>query len=333
MTNTAQRPLSYDAIDVFKFIAATMVVALHTRPFIELGVWDYYFSCLFRIAVPFFFTFSSFIFYKKGKRIGDYVKRMLILYACWFVIELPLIINNFFIIPDKPIIEKLLIFLRGLLINSTFPASWFITASWQGMLIVYLLSKRFDWKGLFIIGLICYLSSLPGTMYYGLISGTPVYKLYWYGYNIILCPANSFITAIPFIVIGKYLAEKDVTIEKGQNLLLLFLALCIGILEVVLCRDSYYMNDTYFSLLLFCPLLVLLLLNSTVRIPDSVCRFLRKSSILIYILHLPVFTLLQRFLQLAYGGHAFILTLLISVLISSIIITLSKRITILKYLY
>ena len=242
---------NYDAVDAFKFIAAIMVVMIHTSPFIEFGYLDYYISCLCRIAVPFFFTFSSFIFYKKKKGITDYVKRMLVLYACWFVIELPFIINDFFIVPDRPFVEKLLIFLRGLFINSTFPASWFITASWQGMLLVYFLSKKVGWKGLLVIGILCYCSSLPGTMYYELISGTPLYKPYWYGFNIILCPANSFITAIPFIVFGKYLATHEIILARWKNHLLLFLAICIGLLEVSVFRDSYYMNDTYLSLLFF----------------------------------------------------------------------------------
>ena len=333
MTNTSQRPLSYNAIDVFKFIAAIMVVAIHTRPFIKLGVWDYYFSCLFRIAVPFFFIFSSFIFYKKGKRIEDYVKRMLLLYCCWFVIEFPLIIDTFFIIPDRPFYEKLLLFIRGLLINSTFPASWFITASWQGMLIVYLLSRRIDWRGLFVIGFICFLSSLPGTMYYGLFSETPFFKFYWYGFNIVFCPSNSFLIAIPFIIIGKYLAENNITMDKGKNLLLLFFALCIGAVEVFFCRQIYYINDTYISLLLICPLLVLLLLNSTVRVPDRMCQFWRKSSILIYIIHIPVLFLLRTHQVIDYGVAGFIVTLILSVFISTIIIVLSKRIKVLRYLY
>ena len=324
---------NYDAVDVFKFIAALLVVALHTRPFHPLEGWNYYFSCLCRIAVPFFFIFSSFIFYKKEKRIEDYVKRMLILYGCWFVIESPLIIRNFFIIPNRPFSEELLLFLRGLFINSTFPASWFITASWQGMLIVFLLSKKINWKGLFVLGFLCYISSLPGTMYYGLISGTSFYKYYWYGYNIIFCPANSFITAIPFIVIGKYLAENNLTISRRLNLLLLLCALCLGIVETVLCHDSYYMNDTFLSLLLFCPLLVLLLLNSSIRIPTKVSRFFRKSSILIYLVHLPVFSLLRAQSFVDFGFRGFIITGVTSVVFSAFIILLSNRFRFLKYLY
>ena len=329
----ALNKVNYNAVDVFKFIAALMVVAIHTRPFYDQASLDYYVSCLCRIAVPFFFTFSSFIFYKRGKRIGDYVKRMLVLYACWFVIQLPLIVQNFFILPDRPMLEKILLFLRGLFINSTFPASWFITASWQGMLIVYLLSKKVNWKWLLVIGVLCYLSSLPGTMYYGLISDTPLYKPYWYGYNITLCPANSFITAIPFIVIGKLIAERPFTLETWKNALLLFIAFCIGFIEVYFCRDSYYMTDTFVSLLLICPLLVILLLNLRVGIDDSICRFFRKSSILVFFVHLPVFTVLRDQHLLDFGLKGFGITILISLILASIIIFLSKKIPVLKYLY
>ena len=324
---------NYDAVDAFKFIAAVLVVVIHTSPFIEFGYWNYYVTCFCRIAVPFFFTFSSFIFYKRKKSISSYVKRMLVLYAYWFVIELPLVVYSFFIAPDRPFVEKLLIFLRNFFVNSTFPASWFITASWQGMLLVHLLSKKVGWKGLFLIGILCYCSSMPGTMYYELISGTPFYKPYWYGFNIILCPANSFITAVPFIVIGKYLASHKISLPGWKIYLLLFLAFCLAFLEVTRFRASCYMNDTFISLLLISPLLLLVLLNSSIRIPGPVCHLLRKSSILIYLVHLPILFLLQHFWGINNGFSCFTIVLAISMIISFLIILLSKRIPALRNLY
>lgn len=333
MVSQALNRERYAAIDVFKFIAALLVVTIHTRPLAGLGEWDYYLSCLCRIAVPFFFIFSSFIFYKRGKRIEDYVKRMLILYLCWFIIELPLTINSFFIVPDKPFYKNLLIFLRGLFINSTFPASWFITASWQGMLVVWLLSKRVGWKGLFSIGILCYLSSLPGSMYNGLIDGTRFERIYWYGYNIILCPSNSFITAIPFIVLGKFLAEHPWRLSKGKTSILLALSLLLGIVEVWICKDWYYINDTFISLLIVCPLLTAFLLKCQWNVPDGVCNFLRRCSTLVYLVHLPVFYLLGKHFQLSYGVQGFAITALCSVLIAGGIVALSKPFPGLKYLY
>ena len=324
---------SYAAIDVFKFIAALLVVAIHTRPLAGLGEWDYYLSCLCRIAVPFFFVFSSFIFYKKGKRIEEYVKRILILYLCWFIIELPWTINNFFIVPDKPFYKNLLIFLRGLFINSTFPASWFLTASWQGMLVIWLLSRKMGWRGLFALGILGYLSSLPGSMYNGLIDGTRFERIYWYGYNIILCPSNSFITAIPFVVMGKWLAEHSWPLSKGWTALLFVLSLVLGKVEVCFCKELYYINDTFITLLIATPLLVVLLLGCQWNVSGGICRFLRHTSILIYLLHLPLFYMIRNHAGIGFGPKGFLITALASILIASLIVSFSKRIPLLRYLY
>lgn len=45
----AGRSNNYDAVDAFKFIAAVMVVAIHTSPFIEYGYWNYYVTCFCRM--------------------------------------------------------------------------------------------------------------------------------------------------------------------------------------------------------------------------------------------------------------------------------------------
>ena len=86
------------SVDIFKFIAAVMVVTIHTHPFICCEEYDYWVTAACRIAVPFFFIIGSFLFFKSNKPIGTYIKRLLALYLVWFVIELPIIYERFFII-------------------------------------------------------------------------------------------------------------------------------------------------------------------------------------------------------------------------------------------
>lgn len=108
---------SYNSIDVFKFLAAIMVVAIHTNPFFDYPVFNFIITSLCRIAVPFFFVFSSFIFFKtkneKGKNIIDFLKRIVILYCFWFVVELPIIIDRFFIQSDYSFLIKICLLMRG----------------------------------------------------------------------------------------------------------------------------------------------------------------------------------------------------------------------------
>lgn len=59
---------SYPGIDVFRIVAAVMIIAIHTYPLASYGEnADYYFThVLCRIAVPFFFTASGFFLFRMG---------------------------------------------------------------------------------------------------------------------------------------------------------------------------------------------------------------------------------------------------------------------------
>lgn len=331
-TDSTQQSVSYPAIDLFKWIAAFLVASMHSAPFIQNETVNYFFTCFCRIAVPFFFVFSSFIFFKRKRDIVPFIKRLLLLYLFWFVLESPIVYYNFFVAPEGPLIKKILIFLRGLFINSTFPGSWFITALWQGVLIVWWLSKRISNKWLFVLGAFCILAPLPGTLYYGLIHNTPLQRPYWI-FNMIFCPANSFITAIPYCIAGKYLAEMSKITASNKIGIFFFLAFLLGIIETTACKKSYYMSDTYIALYIFTPLLVLLLLSSRINLPTAITLYFRKTSILVYFLHLPIIFILQFFFQIENGSTCWLITIPTAIVLATIIYLLSLRIPLLKKLY
>ncbi len=85
------------SVDLFKLIAAIMVVAMHSHAFIQNANLDYWLTCLCRIGVPFFFVVGSYFYFKSNKPISKYIKRLLILYIAWFIIEIPLIYEQFFV--------------------------------------------------------------------------------------------------------------------------------------------------------------------------------------------------------------------------------------------
>ena len=82
-----------NSIDIFRYVCALMVVAIHAHPFCELGVnADFFFSTLLpRIAVPFFFAASGYFYIKKlesgaERCFSQYLKRIVTTYALWSVI-------------------------------------------------------------------------------------------------------------------------------------------------------------------------------------------------------------------------------------------------------
>lgn len=75
------------------------------------------------------------------------------------------------------------------------------------------------------------------------------------------------------------------------------------------------------------------LLKLDVRIPANLSRMLRETSILVYLLH-PVVQGKLPLLGMGYHGkRAFIIVLLFSILVSLLIILLSKKIRVFKLLY
>ena len=57
----------YNALDVGKFIAATMIILLHINPFKSVSdtLGAVFRSMIFIMAVPFFFAVGGFLFYEK----------------------------------------------------------------------------------------------------------------------------------------------------------------------------------------------------------------------------------------------------------------------------
>ena len=325
-------------IDIAKFLCAILVVCIHTHPLQYGTTIDYYFNCFCRIAVPFFFVSSSYFYYTRGGQIKNYLKRLFILYLCWFVVELPLTIKVYFFDAEGSLLFNSLKFLRGLLINNSFFASWFLTALMEGMLIIHLVENKKP-NLVYALGVVCFILGLLWSMWYGLLRGT-MFETYYHYFGLVVMPANSFIIAIPYLIIGKWFAEKMI---PKINYLLCVIFVLMAVVEVCICKDSFNkpFDDVYISLI---PLSIIIFqFASKISISktsslNSVCRFLRKCSILIYLLH-PVFIyIFEQFglfqTQSDYNPLVFFLSVLVcSVLCSSLIIALSKRYNFLKYMY
>ena len=91
MENGAIKPRSA-SIDLFRYICAILVVAIHTRPFGDFSDTLGFFFCqiLTRIAVPYFFTVAGYFYFAKlekgEKPFSKYIKRLLTTYILWSVI-------------------------------------------------------------------------------------------------------------------------------------------------------------------------------------------------------------------------------------------------------
>jgi len=214
---------NYDSLDLTKFIASICVVALHAD-----ALWDFspmansLICCgLFRLAVPLFFVISAFFFF--GKEVTwegtkKYIKRLLVLYAAWFIVSIPKTIFDRFICSHYPIGETVFRFVRSFFVTSTFGGSWFIVSCIFSALVYYKLEQLPEKtrKGLTIgISVIVYLWVTFSSAYGKLMTPLGMDGFYEKYELLFASPYCSFLVGIPYFAIGRFFAHNDVDSKVG----------------------------------------------------------------------------------------------------------------------
>ena len=143
MTGTLQKNY-YPGLDILKYCLAIIIVQGHCSLLSNYS-WSIFFSPIESSAIPTFFAVSSFLFFKKvnnspSNQIASIVKhsilRLLILFAVWYLLMLPLTYHTFFKIATwKEIVYSFFL-------SCSFRGYWFIKALIINMLILYLCRKR-----------------------------------------------------------------------------------------------------------------------------------------------------------------------------------------------
>lgn len=140
-----------NSIDLFKFIMAFAVVAIHTRPFIgdDGTVYEIYDS-LVNLAVPFFFLSSGFLLMKRMDNSIDtnvlykHLIKMVKMYIFWMIIYSPMTIYRY-IVNDLGFVKSVLYFCRGFFLLGQLYNSWhlwyLLATIYSLVLIVWLMKK------------------------------------------------------------------------------------------------------------------------------------------------------------------------------------------------
>lgn len=151
-------------------------------------------------------------------------------------------------------------------------------------------------------------------------------------------PANSFVVAMIYVVIGKIIADSQVRLTDRQRMLYLLgvmVATLMGGFECLLLKDtSRWVNDAFIALpiLTFCLLKLIAGVQCEIPLSNDVCRYIRSSSILIYLSH-PFMIRLGHLYHYNSDWKLYIFAVCASVAFSIAVISLSKKIKILRYLY
>ena len=283
-------------IDFFKFIAALVVVAIHTSPLSSFSVdADFILTrVLARIAVPFFlmvtgyFLLPQYLFEKSMDRrpLQHFLKKRVLLYGIAIIIYLPI---NFY--AGQFEVTSIRDFLRILFFDGTFYHLWYLPASILAVLIVYSIGYRCPFKILAGICLMLYLIGLFGDSYYGFIGSTSISRIYDLIFYFTSYTRNGVFYAPIFLVMGAWLNNRG---RKSKTILLLigfFGSVLLMTLEgIALHHLGVQRHDSMYLLLVPCMYFLFRLILIWDKTPSIQ---LRKISTWIYLLH-PIMIIVVR---------------------------------------
>lgn len=253
-----------NAIDVLKFVMATMIVAMHTSLCKELA------NPWFRIAVPIFFILSSYFFFKKlnemtseekENRLRYYVKRIFLLYVFWLIVLSPFVLTiKWDTLTSHGPLVMIFYIIRSILTGNFFGASWFLVALLIGVPMIFYLSKWLSTNWLLFATLIINICIVlqcgygkgctPIELFRTLMSKTLGTGLEF-----------TFLVSLFWIAVGKWFAETFIRIRN----IFLYIGCVISMICLYLENkfvDNYdcaFRHDLYVSLIPLCMFLILIM--------------------------------------------------------------------------
>lgn len=198
-------------VDMFRLIAAVLVIAIHTSPLAAFnGEADFFLTrILARVGVPFFFMVTGQFmvtgFFTDQKSAGGqlwaYLKKTGAWYAMAVLLYLPIGIYAGHYRALKPGD-----YLRLLIFDGTFYHLWYFPACMLGVIVVFCLSRVLRLPAATALAAALYVLGLLGDSYYGLTLKAPVLKsLYDSIFSVSSYTRNGLFFAPLFLLLGVWM--------------------------------------------------------------------------------------------------------------------------------
>ena len=324
----------YELLDIFKFIFSICIVVLHIEVLNEFpnSINWYVTRLLFRLAVPFFFVSSGFLYgnkilnqnYKLKEITKNYIKRLSIPFIFWLAIGLiPELVSKY--------TGSLLHRCKELFLYSIFypyGALWYIYALIFAIFILYFFYKKGKYLLPIILGYILYIFALLCNSYYFIIEkSTYIKKIVDKYMEICISPRNGLFVGILFVSLGVYISKiiKENKIKKMSYIYLMnILFFLILIIEVYYIRGKTTIDDSglFFILPLLSSTFVLILIKLS---RNKQHKFLRNFSTCIYFIHRPIIAYLLMFFTIESKKTLFIIAFPLSIIITMILLKLDNK--------
>lgn len=279
---------NYGALDIFRLIAALMVIAIHTSPleFISPAADFFLTRVLSRIAVPFFFMVTGQFVVSRiigGKDGAAVLKKFLIKNGFTYLIAILLYLPFGLYLGHYSGIG-FWGWLKNIFYDGTFYHLWYFPACILGVLTVYALSGFLGKKGVLITVFVLYIIGVFGDSWYGAVQNVPVLSDIYDGFFAASSYTRNGVFFAPlFLVLGTYMSRLKSRPNGKANLI--FSAVALGLMTAegfILRAVDFLRHDSmYLTLPLYVFFFYGFLLSLDVP-PNPKARNLSKY---IYILH------------------------------------------------
>lgn len=289
---------NYGGLDIFKMIAAFLVVAIHTSPLTSFNATADFFLTreLARLAVPFFFMVTGhFVLSDRlwGQErdygpIWRYLGKTGILYGIAILLYLPIGIYAGHYEDLTPFCA-----VQMLVFDGTFYHLWYFPALILGILIVCLLGRFCKLGVSMAVTAVLYLIGLFGDSYFGLIADVPgVSQAYELGFQLFSYTRNGLFLAPIFLVMGAWLKRGSEKTKPVPNAVGFGISFCLMTAEGLILR--YYDLQRHDSMYLLLPVCMFFLYRLLLTWNRKSMGAFRTISTWIYILHPAMIVVVRR---------------------------------------
>lgn len=297
---------NYSGIDCFRFIAALLIVAIHTSPLASFsGTGDFILTRITaRVAVPFFFVTSGFFLISKyncnAEKLIAFAKKTALIYGTGILIYIPVNIYNGYFKTDNLLPEMI----KDIVFDGTIYHLWYLPASVIGAVIAWYLIKKLKYPKAFAAASLLYLIGLFGDSYYGISEKVAcLNSLYGLIFQVTDYTRNGIFFAPIFFLTGGFIADNRsrISFEKCIYGFIFSFALMFGE-AMTLHHFNLQRHDSMYVFLL--PT-VYFLFNAVLHFKGKRLAALRTSSLIIYIIHPMMIIIIRMFSKLLHSEKLF----------------------------
>lgn len=271
---------NYKGIEIFRVVAAFLVVAIHTSPLTTYSdTADFIFTrVIARVAVPFFFMVTGYFVLSKGTDVRRFLKKTAIIYAASAALYLPINVYAGHLqgwgLTD--LVQQ--VFFEG-----TFYHLWYLPAAILGAWLTALIMRRCSRGAALAVVAALYAVGLLGDSYWGIIENIPVVSdVYGVIFTLMGYTRNGLFFAPMFMLLGAMLRGAKPS-GAGFEAAGLAAAFALMLCEALFARAQGWQRRD--SMYVFLPFVMYFLFALLTRVKGTVKLPLGNFSLLVYILH------------------------------------------------